>query len=84
MNFTPGSVALVGSVLIVDGFAIAGLAGWIEPVTGAAVGLGAQVVGTVAFFGTYYVGTRNERSSARAGAADPDPEPEPADGSHVG
>jgi hypothetical protein len=55
-----GSVALVIAVLIVGGFAVAGLLGFIRPVTGAVVGLGAQVVGTVAFFLTYYMGNRDE------------------------
>jgi len=55
-----GSLALVIAVLIIGGFAVAGLLGMIRPVTGAVVGLGAQVVGTVAFFLTYYMGNRDE------------------------
>lgn len=48
-----GSRVLLAALLIVTGFAIAGLLGLVTPVTGAAVGLGSQVVGTVAFFMTY-------------------------------
>jgi hypothetical protein len=50
---TLGSRLLLAALLVVTGFAIAGLMGVIHPVTGAAVGLGSQVVGTVAFFMTY-------------------------------
>ncbi|MEX2582975.1 MAG: hypothetical protein WD766_06865 [Gemmatimonadota bacterium] len=48
-----GSRVLLAALLVVTGFAIAGLLGYIHPVTGAAVGLGSQVVGTIAFFMTY-------------------------------
>jgi hypothetical protein len=51
------SKLLLLSLLVVTGFALAGLFGWIRPVTGAAVGLGAQVVGTVAFFVAYIIDT---------------------------
>lgn len=50
-----GARILFASVMVVTAFAIAGLLGLIPPVVGAAVGLGAQVVGTVAFFLTYYL-----------------------------
>jgi hypothetical protein len=63
---------LLLSVLIVDAFAIAGLAGWIQPVVGAVVGLGAQVIGTIAFFVAYWVGTRKPIGSG-APAAEPAP-----------
>lgn len=64
---------LLLSVLIVDAFAIAGLAGWIRPVVGAVVGLGAQVVGTVAFFVAYWVGTRSLAAAERQPLEAPDP-----------
>jgi hypothetical protein len=48
-----GSRVLLAALLVVTGFAVAGLLGYIHPITGAAVGLGSQVVGTVAFFMTY-------------------------------
>ncbi|MQA92538.1 MAG: hypothetical protein GEU90_20340 [Gemmatimonas sp.] len=53
MYRTFGSRVLLAALLVVAGFAVAGLLGYIHPVTGAAVGLGSQVVGTVAFFMTY-------------------------------
>ena len=65
VRFTLGSGSLVLSVVIVAGFAVAGLAGWVAPVTGAVVGIGAQVVGTVAFFVAYYMVPGN-RPSPRA------------------
>jgi hypothetical protein len=58
MKQSVGTTVLLVAVMIVGGFAVAGLLGFVRPVTGAAVGLGAQVVGTVAFFVSYYVGRR--------------------------
>jgi hypothetical protein len=58
MKQSVGATVLLVAVLIVGGFAVAGLAGWVQPVTGAVVGLGAQVVGTVAFFVSYFVAGR--------------------------
>jgi len=55
MKPSRGAALLYLAVLVVTGFAIAGLAGYVKPVTGAAVGLGSQVIGTVAFFLTYYL-----------------------------
>jgi hypothetical protein len=58
MKQSVGTTVLLLAVVIVAGFAVAGLLGWVRPVTGAAVGLGAQVVGTVAFFVSYFVAGR--------------------------
>lgn len=57
-RFSPGAFALNMGLLVVTGFAIAALAGVVSPITAAFVGLGAQVVGTVAFFLTYVFGKK--------------------------
>jgi hypothetical protein len=57
-KFSPGAFALNTGLVVVNVYAIAALAGVVSPVTAAVVGLGAQVVGTVAFFLTYLVGNR--------------------------
>jgi hypothetical protein len=57
-RFSPGAFALNAGLLVVNGYAIAALAGAVSPVTAAFVGLGAQVVGTVAFFLTYALGKK--------------------------
>jgi hypothetical protein len=54
-----GTVALNFALGIVTGFAIAALLGVVSPIIAAAVGLGAQVVGTIAFFVSYWVGGRD-------------------------
>ncbi|MDR0787144.1 MAG: hypothetical protein LBG44_04695 [Gemmatimonadota bacterium] len=51
-----GTAALNLSLAVVTGYAIAALAGWVTPLAAAIVGLGAQVVGTIAFFVSYWIG----------------------------
>jgi hypothetical protein len=60
MRVSFGVIFLLLGVLVMMGFAIAGLVGVVKPTTGAAVGLGAMVVGTVAHFVDYYVGSRGK------------------------
>lgn len=57
---TRGAIALNIALLIVTGYAVAALIGIVTPITAAFVGLGSQVIGTVAFFLTYYIGRDDE------------------------
>jgi len=59
-NRSPGSIALNIALLIVTGYAIAALLGIVSPVTAFIVGLGSQVLGTIAFFITYFIGRGDE------------------------
>lgn len=52
-----GTVALNLSLAIVTGYAIGALMGWVTPLAAAIVGMGAQVLGTIAFFVSYLVGS---------------------------
>jgi hypothetical protein len=54
-----GTVALNLSLAIVTGYAVAALAGWVTPLAAAIVGMGAQVIGTIAFFVSYWVGSED-------------------------
>lgn len=53
---TAGSLFLYLAVLFVVGISVGALMGVIDPVAGAVIVLGAEVVGTIAFFLTYYIG----------------------------
>lgn len=55
---TKGSLFLYVAVLIVVGVAVGALTGRIDPILGAVIVLGSEVVGTIAFFLTYYIGRR--------------------------
>lgn len=59
MRQSRGAIALNVALCIVTGYAIAALIGIVTPVTAFVVGLGAQVVGTIAFFLTYFMGRRD-------------------------
>ena len=55
---TMGSFFLYLAVLFVVGVSVGALLGKIDPVAGAFIVLGSEVVGTIAFFLTYYIGRR--------------------------
>jgi hypothetical protein len=52
-----GTVALNLSLAIVTGYAVGALMGWVTPLAAAVVGMGAQVLGTIAFFVSYLIGS---------------------------
>ncbi len=52
-----GTVVLNLALAIVTGYAIGALMGWVTPFAAAVVGMGAQVLGTIAFFVSYLVGS---------------------------
>ena len=60
MKVKRSAIPLNLGLIIVTGYAIAALAGVVSPVTAAVVGLGAQVVGTIAFFLTYLFGNKEQ------------------------
>lgn len=53
---TLGSLFLYLAVLFVVGISVGALMGHVDPVAGAFIVLGSEVVGTIAFFLTYYIG----------------------------
>ncbi|HUE95283.1 MAG TPA: hypothetical protein VMN39_01400 [Longimicrobiaceae bacterium] len=55
---TAGSLFLYVAVLFVVAVSVGALMGKIDPVAGAVIVLGSEVVGTIAFFLTYYIGRR--------------------------
>lgn len=55
---TAGGVFLYLAVLFVVGISVGALMGKIDPVAGAFIVLGSEVLGTIAFFLTYYIGRR--------------------------
>lgn len=55
---TAGSLFLYVAVTFVVGISVGALMGKIDPVAGAVIVLGAEVLGTIAFFLTYYIGSR--------------------------
>lgn len=58
---TLGSLFLYLAVLFVVGISVGALTGYVDPVAGAVIVLGSEVVGTIAFFLTYYIGRRFEK-----------------------
>lgn len=54
----PGSLFLYLAVLFLVAISVGALLGHVDPVIGAFIVLGSQVVGTIAFFLTYYIGRR--------------------------
>ena len=59
---TLGSFFLYVAVLFVVGISVGALLGVIDPVAGAFIVLGSEVVGTIAFFLTYAIGSRISRA----------------------